>query len=88
MRALAIHRPPAAANAPESAVTSPPAPRFAVTVPSPLRTNVTGPRLEATITPRAIPLERDEHAEIVLDLARRQEAVLHPLAGHPAHSGS
>src|SRR5919109_4162152 len=83
---LAIHSPSRSRNAPEMAVTSPPAPRRATRSPEGVRSYVTGPRLETTTRGVSTALGQGlEQREMVVEVARRQEPFLHVRARDTAH---
>src|SRR5215467_10276428 len=71
------------ANNGASALTTPPPPRLATRSPASSRSKWYGPRCEATITARSPQLV--EHAQPVLELARRQELAAYALTPGLAH---
>src|SRR6478609_5132987 len=71
------------ASSGSSALTTPPAPRWAEKVPSGSRVNRNGPRLETTIIRRSA--ERAEEGEPVFELSGREEVLPHVLLAAHAH---
>src|SRR6266567_8608367 len=96
--AAATQRPPAWEMAPVNAVTRPPEPRLAVTSPSSERENDTGPRFDATRICLAVGSrsgtgippsgdQRGKGADVVLQLARGEEAIADRLPSGAAQVG-
>src|SRR5665213_4467451 len=74
-----------AASSGESALTTPPAPRWAVRSPVSSRPNVYGPRWDTTITGRFPSSQLGVQPQPILELAGGQELPAHDLATGLAH---